>query len=152
MVLGKFSAEERRKIGVHTCPGGDRDSTHSADVDYTQFLPELFQLDCGNFYIQMASETDRQRALSVIRESLRPGQRAFIGVIDPIRSRIETPNEVRDRILEAARILPVDQLGTTDDCGFAPFSDDTSTSRQVAFDKIRSRIEGNRLASQELGL
>ncbi|KXJ41904.1 MAG: 5-methyltetrahydropteroyltriglutamate--homocysteine methyltransferase, partial [Methylothermaceae bacteria B42] len=30
-VLARFSAEERHRIGVHTCPGGDQDSTHSAD-------------------------------------------------------------------------------------------------------------------------
>jgi 5-methyltetrahydropteroyltriglutamate--homocysteine methyltransferase len=42
------------------------------------------------------------------------------------------------------------QLGTTDDCGFAPFMDDTSTSRDVAFAKIRARVAGTELASQEL--
>src|SRR5437762_13330161 len=35
----RFTADERRRIGVHTCPGGDRDSTHSADVDYAELLP-----------------------------------------------------------------------------------------------------------------
>ncbi|MBI1727317.1 MAG: 5-methyltetrahydropteroyltriglutamate--homocysteine methyltransferase, partial [Candidatus Rokubacteria bacterium] len=29
-VLQRFSPEERARIGVHTCPGGDKDSTHSA--------------------------------------------------------------------------------------------------------------------------
>jgi len=38
-VLQRFSADEQRRIGVHTCPGGDRDSTHSADVDYAELLP-----------------------------------------------------------------------------------------------------------------
>ena len=33
-------------------------------------------------------------------------------------------------------------LGTTDDCGFSPFGDDTSTSRDTAFAKIRARIDG----------
>jgi 5-methyltetrahydropteroyltriglutamate--homocysteine methyltransferase len=33
-VLERFSADDLRKIGVHVCPGGDHDSTHSADVDY----------------------------------------------------------------------------------------------------------------------
>ena len=50
-VLGQFREEERKRIGVHTCPGGDRDSTHSADVDYSGLLPSLFSLDVGNFYI-----------------------------------------------------------------------------------------------------
>ena len=30
-VLERFTAWERKKIGVHTCPGADKDSTHSAD-------------------------------------------------------------------------------------------------------------------------
>src|SRR5687767_9408174 len=51
LALSRFSAEERAKIGVHTCPGGDRDSTHSAEVDYSDLLPSLFQLKVGNFYI-----------------------------------------------------------------------------------------------------
>ena len=73
--------KERRRLGVHTCPGGDCDSTHSADVDYAEL-----------------------------------------------------------------------QLGTTDDCGFAPFSDDTSTSREKAFAKIRTRVEGTAMAAKKLGV
>jgi methionine synthase II (cobalamin-independent) len=38
-VLDRFTAEERVNIGIHTCPGGDCDSTHSADVDYAELLP-----------------------------------------------------------------------------------------------------------------
>ena len=68
-----------------------------------------------------------------------------MGVIDPIDPRAESAEEVRDRALEAADILPVDRLGTTDDCGFSPFADDTSTSRDVAFDKIRHASKGLRL-------
>ena len=33
-VLDRFSAQERRNIGIHTCPGGDCDSVHSKEVDY----------------------------------------------------------------------------------------------------------------------
>ena len=42
--------------------------------------------------------------------------------------------------------------GTCDDCGFAPFGDDTSTTREIAFAKIRARVAGTRLAAAELGL
>jgi 5-methyltetrahydropteroyltriglutamate--homocysteine methyltransferase len=151
MSLAKFSLEDRKRIGVHTCPGGDRDSTHSAGVDYAELLPSLFELNAGNFYIAMASEPDRERALRMIRAYLKPDQRVFVGVIDPINPRIETAEEVRDRVLEAAKYIPVEQLGTTDDCGFSPFSDDTSTSRDTAFAKIRARVEGTTLASNILG-
>ncbi len=149
-VLERFSAEERRRLGVHTCPGGDRDSTHSADVDYAELLPTLFQLKVTNFYVQCASERDRGKALRLIKEHVRPGQRVFVGVIDPINPSVETPAEVKDRVLEAAEYIPLDRLGTTDDCGFAPFSDDTSTDRETAFAKIRARVAGTALAAKAL--
>ena len=152
LALSRFSVEERQRIGVHTCPGGDRDSTHSADVDYAELLPSLFQLQAGNFYVALAGEPDRAHVLKIIREHIRPDQRVFVGVVAPIDARIETPEEVRDRVLEAAQYIPVDQLGTTDDCGYAPFCDDISTSRETAFAKIKSRVLGTDLAAQSLGV
>ena len=147
-----YSAEERLRIGVHVCPGGDHDSTHSADVDYAGLLPDLFQLNVGRFYLQMASEPDRKRILRHLSQLLRPHHLVFVGVIDPIDPVVETAAQVRDRVLEAASFLPVAQLGTTDDCGFAPFADDTSTARDIAFSKIRARVEGTELATRELGV
>ncbi len=151
-VLDRFSDEERARIGVHTCPGGDQDSTHSLDVDYVELLPKLLQLRVGAFYLQFASEPDPEKVLAVVAEHLPATARVFIGVTDPIDPRVETPEQVRDRVLLAARFLPVERLGTCDDCGFSPFADDTSTSRETAFAKIRARIEGTALASTELGV
>jgi hypothetical protein len=42
-LLGRFTPEERKNIGIHTCPGGDCDSVHSFDVDYHELLPLMFQ-------------------------------------------------------------------------------------------------------------
>ena len=149
-VLERFSETERKKIGVHTCPGGDQDSTHSADVDYAELLPSLFELKVGNFYIELAGEREPARVLKIIKEHANPGQRVFVGVINPIDPRVETVEEVRDRILEAAEYLSLSQLGTTDDCGFSPFGDDTSTARETAFEKIRARVAGTALAAKVL--
>jgi len=151
-VLDRFTAGERQRIGVHVCPGGDHDSTHSADVDYAGLLPDLFQLNVGRFYLQMASEPDRKRVLNIVRQLLEQNHTVFVGVIDPIHPLVETPAQVCERVLEAASILPVAQLGTTDDCGFAPFADDTSTARDIAFRKIRARVEGTELAARQLGM
>jgi 5-methyltetrahydropteroyltriglutamate--homocysteine methyltransferase len=135
---------------VHTCPGGDRDSTHSAEVDYSDLLPSLFRMRVGSFYIALAGEKNRAAVLKIIRQQLKPDQRAFVGVVAPIDPHIETPEEVRDRVLEAAEYIPLEQLGTTDDCGFSPFSDDTSTTRETAFAKIRARVVGTAMAGEEL--
>lgn len=149
-VLSHFSDDERQKIGFHTCPGGDCDSTHSADVNYGELIPLLLTLNSGSFYMQMASEADPESSLKLIGEHLQPHQRIFIGVIDVVNEKVESAEEVRDRVLTAAKYIPVSQLGTTDDCGFSPFGDDIATSRTTAFAKIKARIDGTKLAFTQL--
>jgi 5-methyltetrahydropteroyltriglutamate--homocysteine methyltransferase len=151
LALSRFNREERKRLGVHTCPGADRDSTHSGDVDYAELLPRLFQLLVGNFYIALAGEKDRPHVLEIIRAHMKPEHLVFVGVVAPIDPHVETAEEVRDRVLEAAEYIPLSQLGTTDDCGFSPFCDDISTTREKAFEKIRARVAGTALASQILG-
>jgi 5-methyltetrahydropteroyltriglutamate--homocysteine methyltransferase len=150
-VLDRFTEAERARIGVHSCPGGDHDSTHSADVDYEQLLPTLFEHRAAAFYLELAGEDDPVAVLRAIAANVRPGQRVFVGVTNPIDPAIETSEQVRERVLLAAEHVPVEQLGTTDDCGFSPFADDRSTTRETAFAKIRARVEGTRLAAEQLG-
>jgi len=149
-VFNRFTTEEQQKLGIHVCPGGDHDSTHSADVDYADFLPDLFELNVGSFYLQLASEPGRIKVLKTIKQYLKPHQKVFIGVIDVLNPIIESAEEVKDRILEAAEYIPLNQIGTTDDCGFSPFCDDISTTRETAFAKIKARIAGTKLAEELL--
>jgi 5-methyltetrahydropteroyltriglutamate--homocysteine methyltransferase len=152
LALSRFSSDERQRIGVHTCPGNDFEATHSADVDYAELLPSLFELKAGNFYVAMAGEPDRRHVLKIIRKYRKPDQRIFVGVIVPGAPRVETAEEVRDHVLDAAEYIPVERLGTTDDCGFSPFFDNTATSRDTAFAKIEARVRGTSLAAQLLGV
>ena len=151
MALARFSSAERALIGIHTCPGGDHDSTHSLDVDYADLLPSLFELTAGNFDVALAGEADPVRVLKIIAHYLKPSQRVFVGVIDPNDPCIESAEQVCARVLQAARLIPLAQLGTTDDCGFSPFCDDQSTSRDTAFAKIGARVAGTALAAAKLG-
>ena len=109
-------------------------------------------MNVGNFYVELASEPDHKRVLKILDEHATGHRRIFVGVIDPLDPRIETAEEVRDRVLEAAEFIDPAHLGTTDDCGFSPFGDDTSTSRDTAFAKIKARIQGNEMASIQLGV
>jgi methionine synthase II (cobalamin-independent) len=98
-VLDRFTAQERASIGIHTCPGGDRDSVHSADVPYSDLLPSMFGVNAGYFLIQLASERDKDRVYQLIGEHLRTDangvtQTAYIGVINPLNPRVESPEEV----------------------------------------------------------
>jgi 5-methyltetrahydropteroyltriglutamate--homocysteine methyltransferase len=81
---------------------------------------------------------------------MKPSQRVFLGVTNVIDPRIETPREICDLLLAAAAVIPADQIGSCDDCGFSPFADDTSTGRDIAFAKIVSRLEGTALAESRV--
>jgi methionine synthase II (cobalamin-independent) len=163
-VLADFSAAERKNIGIHTCPGGDCDSVHSYDVDYHELLPSMFQINAGYFLIQLASERDKEKVYREIGQTIRRDangvkQVAFIGVVNPLDPRVETPEEIRDALVMAAKYIPKDQLGATDDCGFSPFSIDVKPkhgspdfARDIAFRKIANRIRGVEMASRELGI
>jgi 5-methyltetrahydropteroyltriglutamate--homocysteine methyltransferase len=151
LALARFSAAERERIAVHTCPGGDHHATHSADVDYATLLPKLFELNVGNFCVALSSERDRARVLKIIRNAMKPGQRVFVGVVSPNDPRVDRPEDVRDRVMEAAEYIPIEQLGTCDDCGYAPFYDETSNSRDTAFAKIQARVEGTEMAARLIG-
>ena len=163
-VLDRFSAQERANIGVHTCPGGDRDSVHSADVPYSDLLPSLFALNAGYFLIQLASERDKDPVLKMIGEHSRADakgvpQVCYIGVTVTQSPRVESAQEICDLLVRAANFIPEERLGSTDDCGFSPFSIDEKPNhgspdyaREVAFQKIHNRVEGTRMAAQQLGI
>jgi len=163
-VMARFSAEERRNIGVHTCPGGDRDSVHSADVPYSDLLPEMFKINAGYFLMQLASERDKDRVYGLIGEHSREdadgvAQMCYVGVTNPGNPRVESAQEVCDALVRASNFIPKERLGSTDDCGFSPFSIDEKPNhgspdyaREVAFQKITNRVLGSRMAAEKLGV
>ena len=72
---------------------------------------------------------------------------------------MDTAQEVCDDLLLASQYIPKERLGSTDHCGFSPFSIDVKPkhgspdlARDIAFQKIKSRVEGTGMASQRLGV
>ncbi len=105
---------------------------------YSDLLPLLFQLNAGNFYLEYAGEKNKKNVLNSIKQNIKPGQQIFLGVTNVLDPRVETPEEIRDVILEAAEMIPAGQLGSTDDCGFSPFADDTSDCEGNCFYQNKS--------------
>jgi methionine synthase II (cobalamin-independent) len=163
-VIDRFSPEERRNIGIHTCPGGDCDSVHSKEVPYEKLLSKMFDLNAGYFLIQCSSEEDKEEVYRLCGQYRRDdangvAQVCFMGVVNPLSPEVETPEQIADDLVLASKYIPKERLGATDDCGFSPFSRDVKPShgspdfaRDVAMQKIRARLEGARLASERLGI
>src|SRR3954469_6456599 len=163
-VIDRFSAEERRDIGIHTCPGGDCDSVHSKEVPYEKLLSKMFNLNAGYFLIQCSSEEDRESVYRMCGEYSRAdangvAQVCFMGVVNPLNPRVETPEEICEQLVLASKHIPVERLGATDDCGFSPFSRDVKPqhgspdfARDIAMQKIAARLEGVKMARQRLAV
>ena len=163
-VFDRFSTEERKNIGVHVCPGGDVDLVHSADVPYEELLKHLFKLNAGYFQLQMASERDREAAYKSVGKHLRDDakgipQMAYIGCIVTQSPRAELAQEVCDQLVAAAKYIDKQRIGSTDDCGFSPFSIDKKPNhgspdyaRDIAFQKIANRVVGTKMAAEKLGV
>jgi methionine synthase II (cobalamin-independent) len=123
----------------------------------------MFGMNAGYFLIQLASEREKDRVYKLIGENIRDdadgvAQMAYIGVINPLNPRIESPAEVRDALVRASNFIPKERLGATDDYGFSPFSIDEKPNhgspdyaREVAFQKITNRVQGTRAAAEQLG-
>jgi methionine synthase II (cobalamin-independent) len=133
-------------------------------VDYADLLPSMFKMNAGYFLIQLASESNKERVYKLIGEHSRQDangvpQVAFIGVINPLNPRVETPEEVCADLLLASKYIPKGRLGSTDDCGFSPFSIDVKpkhgspdVARDIAFQKIAARVKGTQMAAEKLGM
>jgi hypothetical protein len=64
-----------------------------------------------------------------------------------------------DQLVAAAKYIDKQRLGSTDDCGFSPFSIDTKPNhgspdyaRDIAFQKIANRVAGTKMAAEKLGV
>jgi len=164
MVVDRFTAEERVNLGVHTCAGSDADSNHSAEVPYSSLLPALFSINAGYFTIQAACETNKGETYKMIGEHSRDDangvpQICHVGVIWCQNPKVETPEEVAAALIRAADFIPKDRLGSTDDCGFSPFAIDKKPAygspdfaRDIAFQKIKARVDGTTMAAEKLGI
>jgi methionine synthase II (cobalamin-independent) len=148
-------------LGRHERASQSDTLTHSADVDYADLLPSMFKMNAGYFLIQLSSEKDKERVHKLIGQYSREdangvAQVCFVGVINPQNPRVETPQEVADDLILASKHIPKERLGSTDDCGFSPFSIDVKPkhgspdiARDIAFQKIAARVEGTEIACGE---
>ena len=130
--------------------GNDNGTSHSLIIDYSRLFSEIFQLHLNNFYLPLSGEEDPESILTQVAVYLQLHHRIFLGVINPMSLTVETPEQVKNRILLATKYIPIEQLGTTDDCGFAPYDDNEFLTREICFMKIKARVEGTKLAEAAL--
>jgi 5-methyltetrahydropteroyltriglutamate--homocysteine methyltransferase len=107
---------ENMTVAVHVCRGNSKSRWYS-EGGYDAIAEQLFaRLDVDRFLL----EYDDERSGSF--EPLRlvpPGKDVVLGLITTKEARLERADDVRRRIDEAARFMPIEHLALSPQCGFA---------------------------------
>ncbi|MVT13644.1 MAG: methionine synthase [Euryarchaeota archaeon] len=132
------------KISSHICYSKDYRSLYPyiLEMKTTQLALEFSNRDTINLGI----DDDSRRGFRVIKDLMDMGENREIGigVIDVHTDFIEPPELVRDRILYVAKFYDIEKIIINPDCGLR------TRSREVAYKKLRSLVEGTKLAEKGL--
>ena len=125
-------------FGIHICRG-NRQSMWHREGKYDGIAEKLFN---GLNHQRLLLEYDTARAGGF--EPLRfvpKGRIAVLGLITTKLGRVETVDELRRRIDDAARFLPLDQLALSPQCGFASSIRGNLLSEDEQFRKLDVMLE-----------
>jgi len=123
---------------VHICFGYAA-IIHERPSGYS-FLPELAECSCK----QISIETAQSNLDCAVLTSL-PGKQILLGTIDLSDPNVESAEAVAVRIRRALPFIAAENIVVSTDCGMKYLP------RDVAFNKMRSMVEGARIVRRELG-
>jgi 5-methyltetrahydropteroyltriglutamate--homocysteine methyltransferase len=107
---------DRVTLALHVCRGNSRSRWYT-EGGYEAIAEKLFQtLDVDRFLLDY--DTERAGGFEPLRLVPR-GKSAVLGLITTKEPRLESVDELRRRIDEAARYVPLDYLAISPQCGFA---------------------------------
>ena len=125
-------------FGIHLCRG-NRQSMWHREGSYDAIAEKLFN---GLKHPRLLLEYDTERAGSF--EPLRfvpRGKTVVLGLITTKMGRVETVDELRRRIDEAAGYIPIEQLALSPQCGFASSIMGNLLSEDQQFRKLEVMVE-----------
>lgn len=142
-ILARWVAELNRVLAarpadmaatVHTCRGNFR-SSWAAQGAYDAVAEHLFsQLDVDGFFLEFDDE--RSGGFEPLR-FVRPQSAVVLGLVTSKRPELETRDELLRRIEQASRVLPIEQLCLSPQCGFAS----VDVGNDLTVDEQRAKLE-----------
>jgi 5-methyltetrahydropteroyltriglutamate--homocysteine methyltransferase len=125
-------------FGIHLCRG-NRQSMWHREGSYDAIAEKLFN---GLHHPRLLLEYDTERAGSFKPLRFVPkGKTVVLGLITTKVGRVETVDELRRRIDEAADYIPIEQLALSPQCGFASSIMGNLLSEDEQFRKLDVMVE-----------
>jgi 5-methyltetrahydropteroyltriglutamate--homocysteine methyltransferase len=136
----------KTEVWCHTCWGNPSQQRMFATVQsYKPALELLNQVDADVITFEMKSSNaiDLEAVGQTITE-----KKVCIGVVDHHTLQVESPEEVADLIRRALKVIPLERLVISTDCGMGR----EGMSRRHAFYKMVALVQGTNVVRKELGL
>jgi 5-methyltetrahydropteroyltriglutamate--homocysteine methyltransferase len=128
------------KLALHVCFGNAHGHAFATPRRYGPLFPDVLQAPVHQLLFEYAS---REMAEIELWSAQPTDKEIAVGVVDVKAFRVESPDEVADRVRLALRHVPAGQLWLAPDCGL------WETPRWVAVSKLRSMVEAARLVRRE---
>jgi len=120
-------------VGMHICRGNNR-SAWMAEGSYEPIAERLFS-EVGVDRFLLEYDTERAGGFEPLR-FIRPGTTVVLGLVSSKVPQLESPDELRRRIDEAAAYVPLEYLALSPQCGFAS----TSKGNLLTIDEERRKL------------
>ena len=140
---------DRNRCRVHIC-WGNYPGTHHCDIELRKILTPIVAVNAR--YLSLESCNHRHaHEWEIFREFDFPEDKILMpGVIDTTSNTIEHPELVAQRILNFANFIGAQRVIGSTDCGFASTASAVSVSGEVAWLKLKSLVEGAKIAGSRL--
>jgi 5-methyltetrahydropteroyltriglutamate--homocysteine methyltransferase len=138
------------RVRLHVC-WGNYEGAHDLDVALQDIWPEIAKTHAGAFLISMANPRHCHE-YHVFESGCLPRDTLLIpGVIDTTTNYVEHPHAVADRLLQIAVAVgdPTRLIAGTD-CGLETSAGTSMVVPDIAWAKLRSLVQGARIASDRL--
>ncbi|HLF50577.1 MAG TPA: cobalamin-independent methionine synthase II family protein [Methylomirabilota bacterium] len=130
------------KTALHVCFGNAHNNSFATPRRYRPLYPALLDARVDQFVFEYAN---REMSEIELWSEFPTDKEIAVGVIDVKAFRVETPEEVAERVRLALKHIPAGRLWLVPDCGL------WETPRWVGAAKLRSMVEAARAVRRELG-
>jgi 5-methyltetrahydropteroyltriglutamate--homocysteine methyltransferase len=125
-------------VTTHMCRGNFR-SSWAASGSYDFVAEALFsELAVDGFFLEYDDE--RSGGFEPLR-FVPPGKMVVLGLVTTKRGALERKDDLKRRIDEAAKFIPLDQLCLSPQCGFASSAEGNVLTQDEEFAKLRLIVE-----------
>ena len=125
-------------VATHLCRGNYR-SSWVASGGYDFVAEALFnELDVDGFFLEY--DDDRSGGFEPLR-FVPPGKQVVLGLVTTKRPELESKDELKRRIDEAAKYVPLDQLCLSGQCGFSSTFEGNALTAADQAAKLRLIVE-----------